>query len=361
MRARARRTTGILATASALAVAAGAQAPAPAHGSIIDRQMKLELIDALDTPPCVVWYGSSTSREVNPRDISSFTGKPSFNASLSAGRPYEFDYFNTYFGRRFPKAHIHRVIGLDIEQFRRRREKSIYPRSPGSDPPAVSKFYPNGFRRHDPYAWVTYRARRAYVLRFYRDAYRNFPATLSARSQRFLRTMLAKAVQDGDHPTVVLMPVHPEFARTLKPYGRPLRHARLVAWLQSLQRSGLAFRIIDLSSVRAFHGSAAEFHDPVHMTPTNMHAMVRYLGTHGAFSCTAPKAQRVSVTARITRPVSARTITAYSRAQATGRRSRAHAPNPDAIAAHSFLEASALARWSALFSWPPIGQRISSS
>lgn len=356
MRARSRRTTGIAATASALAVAACVQAPLPAQGGIVDRQMKLELIDALKTPPCVVWFGSSTSREVNPKDISSFNGQPAFNASLSAGRPYDFDYFNRYLTKRFPSTHIHRVIGLDVEQFRRRREKSIYPRAAGSDPAALSKFYPTGFRRNDPYAWVTYSARRSYVLRFYRDAYRNFPASLSARSKRFLRAMLASAVASGDRPTVVIMPVHPEFSRTLKPYGRPLRHAQLVGWLRSLKRKGMHFDIVDLSSIRSFSGSASEFHDPVHMTPTNMHAMITHLGRRGTFTCTAHRPQRITISTRIMRPVTPRSIAAFARSQRASATSLQPIHTDETRSARTavttFLESSSQQRWSTLFGWP---------
>jgi hypothetical protein len=263
----------------------GVANPPSALAGTLDRQLKLELIEDFPSSPCVVWHGSSTSREANPGQIAQYGTGPAFNASVSAGRPYDHHYMSRAFARRFPSSTIHHVIALDVEQFRKRRDRRIVPRPRRVKPTALSKFTANGFRRRNPYAYATFTQRYNYIIGYYKLAYRSFPSTLSSASKRHTRNLIAAANRSGDAPTVVIMPVHPAFRSELRRYGRDARRNYLKQWLRSQREQGLQFTLRDATNPRTFGGRKRWFHDPVHMQPTNMFHLVRWLGNHGDLSC----------------------------------------------------------------------------
>ncbi len=275
----------LLAVVCALAISSAIVVPQRAHAELIDRQLKIETIDALHQAPCITWHGSSTSREVNPAQITAISGHTAFNASITAGRPYDHDYFARYIAMRFPAAPVHHIIGLDVEQFIRKVDESIYHRRPGSHPQPSSKFTSAGFRLRNPYKFENYAMRKAYIMSYYREEYRKFPATLSSRHKRYLRRMLTFAQSTGDTPTIVLMPVHPDFIRAFHPLGRDVRRGALREWLRSLKRDGIRFRFLDMTYVRSFGGTAAGFYDPVHMRPENVSQLINRMGQLGELQC----------------------------------------------------------------------------
>lgn len=383
VRTRHRISFQLAAVAIALAISSALALPPHARAQLIDRQLKIETIDALHRAPCITWFGSSTSREINPAQITAISGKTAFNASLTAGRPYDSDYFARYISMRFPASPVHHIIGLDVEQFIRKVDESIYHRRPGSHPQPSSKFTSAGFRLRNPYKFETYAMRRAYILSYYRSEYRNFPATLSPRHKRYLRSMLGYAQATGDTPTVVLMPVHPEFVRTFRPLGRDIRRNALRTWLRSLKHDGLRFRFIDLTNVRAFGGTAAGFYDPVHMRPENAARLVAYMGRIGELQCNYTPTVVSSLTtvehALRVPPQSLRNGTSAASAQRRAARGTVarqsneiredeHVPQPHSIV--QLRRAGSMpygdrapivsSRWDAMFIWPVILQ-VSSS
>lgn len=264
-----------------LLTAAGVLAPARAGAAGIDRPMKLELIDVLEAAPQTLWLGSSTSREVDPDVLTALSGRTAFNAAVSAGRPLEARVFASAMAGKFPAAVPHIVIGLDVEQFRRERQDPIRRRPAGSQPPPSRRYRADGFRKINPYAaWVLSEHLAPSIRRYVREVYPAFRG-LDPVQVRELRALIEMANIAGGTPSIVIMPAHPSFIRTLRPLGRPARRAALLQTLAGFAADGLKFRQIDLGTIGTFGGTPAGFYDCVHMRPATMRMLLKRVDDAG--------------------------------------------------------------------------------
>lgn len=278
-----RRSVGLLVLAMGAALVAGVVgllAPA-AQAARIDRPMKAELMEALSASPKILWLGSSTSREADPRQVAALTGRSVFNAAVSAGQPFEARFFVTTVDRRFPTELPHLVIALDVEQLRREHASPIRRRPAGAKPLPSKRYRADGFRKINPY--VGRRLARYLgpsIERYRREVYPRL-RRLDPTQLSHLRAILALANERGGTPTIVLMPTQPRFAAAMRRYGRAERRRELDTWIRRTAAEGFRFRVADESHIRQFDGTAAGFYDGVHMRPSNMARMIRDLHVRG--------------------------------------------------------------------------------
>ena len=82
----------------------------------------------------------------------------------------------------------------------------------------------------------------------------------------------------NDHevtPLIVVMPYQPRVLRAFRQAGFQKHLDRLAAYLRDAG-TRCRFRVLDLTDIRTFGGSATEFYDGAHVTRENAHRIARY-------------------------------------------------------------------------------------
>jgi hypothetical protein len=79
----------------------------------------------------------------------------------------------------------------------------------------------------------------------------------------------------GVTPLIVVMPYQPRVLRVFRDAGFQRHLDRLAAYLRSAG-TRCRFRVLDLTDIRTFGGSATEFYDGAHVTRENAHRITRY-------------------------------------------------------------------------------------
>ncbi|MCW2926175.1 MAG: hypothetical protein JWM86_143 [Thermoleophilia bacterium] len=297
------------------------------------RAEKLDLYDALETPPEVVLLGSSRTMKFEPSVVRELTGEAAFNASVSGGVPRDAWLFVRLLQERqgsrseFP----HLVWGLDVDAF---REKQL--RAGLSTDPRMSRFIPRSERAMQQVAtvgtltemqtlkatWKSVRQGGAarpkataaeplerrfdatgfqlwslpfpkqpiYLQRAVRKQIDQYAGFIFGRDSyvRVMRQPVADfadvvriANRHGDVPTIFLTPYHPLAEEILAEHDIADRERDVKRTLRKLQRDGLRFRVVDLTELESFGGDPAQFYDGVHMTPANTRRVLGRLERDG--------------------------------------------------------------------------------
>lgn len=346
-RASHRRFVFLLLCASAFVVAcvAGLNAAVNPYGSLgeneqpsaiwSDRAVKVDLVNALTTPPQTVVLGSSRALKVEPAYITRLSGRPAFNAAVSAGKPVDAYVFVRLLHDRFPTTPQTYLWLLDQESFapepmspvlvnnatlssylpkkerfearltdlswllswrtlktswrtwqhQRTERKAVSQRQTQTSAKGSKQrtsrieFLPDGLRVFDV---NDLRAKRGVPLRdgiaasteIFAKRYRtDFPGLAQMQKTWFERTL--RQMNDwGSTPVIVLSPVHPRLLAALRPLGWDRRHEQVLAYLATL-RPHYRFVLLDMSYVSSFGASPRLFFDGVHMKIPNYRRLLR--------------------------------------------------------------------------------------
>jgi hypothetical protein len=273
-----------------------------------DASLKADLIDHLDRAPGTIILGSSRSLKIDPRQITTVTGQPSFNAGVMAGGTPEAYALLQLVHDRFPQHRLKVVWILEQEAFRRngvqpdivtdRRLSRYVPRATHREVPGFdlwrlfswseardsfgivqseingelsqARHRYRGFRADGYYSRANYSWEVAYnkYLNLYRRGFSIQPV-----ARLFLVRGMEAANSWGVRPLIVIPPMSPRLLAAVRPLGWDEHHRQLLDMLVGLQQR-YRFDIADMSSIDAFGGTPDAFYDGVHMRPANAARLV---------------------------------------------------------------------------------------
>jgi len=291
---------GMLPAAAATEPTSAPSQTAPRREST--RVAKVGAIKKLTAAPHAVFFGSSRAMRVSPRDYLAITGKTGFNAAVSSGSIADAYCFAHYIRERFPGTTQRYVWFLDVEQFRQKTiNRAIFAQPelagfipagfpspyagqtlaptplPGPVPPEpwgkIDVVDPDGWLRWNRYDYWLPRGRTlnkglAYSRFKYKSIYPLGYARLFGTPKWFMKRALTLMDQWGSYPVIVLTPYHPNLHKFISERGYTQRRRQVWNYLKRLQRSGLDFALLDMTTIERFGGWTSGFYDGVHMRTT---------------------------------------------------------------------------------------------
>ncbi len=286
---------------------AAATEPTPAPTSTVPTQestrvAKLGALKKLAAAPHTVFFGSSRAMRVSPGDYQAITGRIGFNAAVSSGSIVDAYCFAHYIRERFPGTTQRYVWFLDVEQFRHKTISRVifaqpelakfipagFPSPyagqtltpaplPGPVPPEpwgkIDVVDPDGWLRWNRYDYWRPRGRTlnkglAYSRYKYKSIYPLGYPRLYGTPKWFMKRTLTLMDQWGSYPVIVLTPYHPNLHTYITERGYTKRRRQVWNYLKRLQRSGLDFALLDMTTIERFGGWKSGFYDGVHMRTT---------------------------------------------------------------------------------------------
>jgi hypothetical protein len=284
-----------------------------------DRLEKVDLSSKQVKPPQIIILGSSRAMKLEPAYLTKRTGRPAFNAAVSSGRPEDAWAFANLLHDEYPGTHQDYLWMLDLEAFRdmpidpalttQGRLARYFPGSvrrgtrlrtitwlfswktardswrvfrktlAGVQPDRNGNvFTSDGWRRYDYHDARTQQgATLASALRFsihqYADTYTSGYPGLAHAPQHYFENTLGAMNRWGSSPVIVLSPMQPKLSRAIGPLGMWARRREVLAYLHRLQQR-YRFTVLDMTSIKSFHGSPRAFYDGVHMKVANLRRMV---------------------------------------------------------------------------------------
>jgi len=295
------------------AVAAATEpTPAPTPTAPVQESTRVAKIGAimnLTAAPHTIFFGSSRAMRVSPGDYLAITGKTGFNAAVSSGSIVDAYCFSQYIRERFPGTTQRYVWLLDVEQFRQKNVSRVifaqpelakyvpagFPSPyagqtltpaplPGPVPPEpwgkIDVYDPDGWLRWNRYDYWRPRGRTlnkglAYSRYKYRSIYPDGFARLYGTPKWFMKRTLTLMDQWGSYPVIVLTPYHPNLYAFISERGFTKRRRQVWNYLKKLQRSGLDFALLDMTTIERFGGWKSGFYDGAHMRTTMSRALLQ--------------------------------------------------------------------------------------
>jgi hypothetical protein len=268
-----------------------------------DKSFKADLVDELAVPPELVVFGGSRATRFEPSYFASLTGLTTFNCAVQCFRPEDAWAFSSYLFARSPDVRLRCVIALQTRTFHDdtlragllydERLASAFPdalvaqqKTSLGEPAAkellgVNRFLARGYLAHNRYDVA--RERPGYSFADHLDLYikRLLPnhrwtgPLADARSRTYFEQTMRLYNDHGVTPLIVVMPYQPRVLRVFRDAGFQRHLDRLAAYLRSAG-TRCRFRVLDLTDIRTFGGSATEFYDGAHVTRENAHRITRY-------------------------------------------------------------------------------------
>lgn len=280
-----------------------------------DRSTKADLMAGLGRPPELLVYGSSRAWTVEAARLERLTGRRTFNAAVTAGRPSDAYVFTRLVRDRWPDARPDFLWLLDVEAFQR-----------GTLPPSLladsrfSRYLPWRARASaqlDELGWLASwsglqaslevwkkrptreKVRAAWLKRIAADGtvktppsskakagpkavgkwsvgevaqYRAF-TQLDPEAADYVRRTLELFASWGGSGVVVLTPTQPEVFASARRAGADARRDEVLRLLRQAQAQ-YDFAVVDLTAVDSFGGDPAGFFDATHMTRENQRLMI---------------------------------------------------------------------------------------
>lgn len=251
----------------------------------------MNLIEHLKVAPQTVIFGSSRALKFPPAELKRLTGRRTFNAAVSSGRPIDEWCLQQLIRTRFPHADYRALIMLDVEQMLGNPDRMAIPDDllweprltrylpaelrvfpPGYPPPRADDetYTPWGFAQLGHYdikeaqgmtqaRWMP--STIAYFGRKY-GASTTGPAKASAV---YLRKLVEELNSWGTTPVIALTPYNTRLLSYLKARGWQKMHDMTVRFVRRLHdEDGLRLVLLDFSSPLSIGGRDDEFYDGYH-------------------------------------------------------------------------------------------------
>jgi hypothetical protein len=268
-----------------------------------DKSFKADLIDELPAPPELVVFGGSRARRFDPSYLSDLTGLESFNCAVQCFRPEDAWAFSSYLFSRAPDVRLHAVIALQTRTFHddTMRPGLLYDSRLASAFPAdlvaeqkaalgtpeirdlleVNRYLARGRLVRNQYDITRERAGYSfdshlalYVKRQLANHTWNGPLA-DARSREYFEKTMRLYNDHGVVPLIIVMPYQPWVLQQFRRAGFQKYLDGLNAYLRDAA-TRCDFRVLDLTDVATFGGSATGFYDGVHVTRENADLIARY-------------------------------------------------------------------------------------
>jgi hypothetical protein len=289
-----------------------------------DSSAKVQLLEALDSPPQFLIFGSSRAMGLEPSYIRRKTGMRGFNAAVRSGTPLDAWAFANFVHDHWPGARQKYLWMLDVSAFQYQSAKvhgnlfrtpELAPYFPAADrgrlgasdvldllswratrdsyrsvkakiqglPPVVRKdrrapgeYAPDGGRAGDfDIPGVADGAGLAVRIKATPEAaaaaYADPP--FSPEPVRYFERTLAAMNRWGATPVLVLTPIHPRLHALAGPLGWDARHQAVLDYLDRIS-SKYRFTVMDLTSIGSFGGTPEAFYDGTHMRVANLRLML---------------------------------------------------------------------------------------
>ncbi len=292
--------------------------------SMTDREIKADLARDLKKPPEILIFGSSRAWKLDPAFILRRTGRSAFNAGVSGGKTSDAWAFANLMHDRFPESRFDFVWIFDVTELARTKV------SPGVRNTAALRRY---FSWRELYggsaadvgtlfSWSTLRTsietlrnlkanrakvakqrtrwsatgwsidsasqtklnkhpplpKVAYHIREKGAIYRTYHA-LDPGAKRYFQKTMEKFASWGGRGLIVIAPSEPRLIAALRPLGYDARYREVIAYLTSMQER-YDFKVVDMSSVDKYGGSARDFQDGVHLRTSGMERMMEKVLRH---------------------------------------------------------------------------------
>jgi len=294
---RAAAVTAVCAAACAALAAGPAQAAhfGAAVSPSYDRVYKVDLLEALSSPPRLVIFGGSRAQRFEPSFAEKLTGLPAFNFAVQNSRPEDVYAMARLMFWRAPDVKLRCVWALQASTM------SDSPLHPGLlAEPELTQFLPAYLVRaqrriaqpvdgRELQSWDEYSARgqllhNSYDVRV--DHGVSFASTLSdylskmvpkaaapapyeqTRAKEYFERTLRLFNLHGVEPVLVIMPYHPDALAAFRAAGWDAKEEAFKLYLDGL-RGRYGFRVVDYTDIAAFRGSADGFYDGAHITAEN--------------------------------------------------------------------------------------------
>jgi hypothetical protein len=269
-----------------------------------DKSFKADLLDELPAPPELVVFGGSRATRFEPSYFASLTGLSTFNCAVQCFRPEDAWAYSAYLYDRSPEVRLRCVIALQTRTFHDdtlragllyderlaaafpaplvAEQKAALGTPAAEDLLSVNRFLARGYLVRNRYDVA--RERPGYSFSAHIDLYikrllanHRWNGPLSdARSRAYFEQTMRLYNGHDVEPLIVIMPYQPRALRAFRAQGFQRYLDRLNAYLRDAQ-TRCRFRVLDLTDIRTFGGSATGFYDGAHVSRENAHRITRYV------------------------------------------------------------------------------------
>jgi hypothetical protein len=275
-----------------------------------ERSFKLDLIEKLDKPPEVIFFGGSRSSRLEGSYVQEKTGLTGFNLAFTNGKPEDAWAFAHYLHDRSPQTKLRWIWGIQPWTFKDRpmdaaliqdpRLNRYFPDTLLRDQGKLLPQTPDKVPKHRPgYNW-RYAADGARVWDYYDQKYSEgltFEEVIAkavarasttvgeqtvippgtpfrmTRARSYFEKTLAYLNQIGVKPILVGMPMQPTVLQAFVDAGGQKSYPRFLEYVDSLHKK-YDFDFIDLLHVDSFGGDPDDFYDGVHLRRENAHRLI---------------------------------------------------------------------------------------
>jgi hypothetical protein len=285
-----------------------------------DRGTKLDLIEALRSPPGIVVLGSSRGRQAEPAQLRRLTRRSGFNAAVTSGTAADAYVMTRFVDERFPGTSRRYVwfvdVGVATDGVNPQllvepraapflRELDERPRSFGLGDVSTYlgreateasvrvlracvvqpcedrvRYNPDGSLRVASTRYLPERARslKRSVDKVVAGVRRNPPRRTTPNPRRYRHFERAVRYMNGRGaaPVIVLNPIHPRILAELRRHGFPGRKTAL-DYLGSLRARGLRVIVVDGQDVARWGGNGRDWTNATHINRVNMRRLVAYV------------------------------------------------------------------------------------
>jgi hypothetical protein len=298
------------ATPLATALAAGGPPYPPQLIVKTEFRFKANLMSRnLTGTPQLVFFGGSRSQRFDPAFARQRLGLRAVNMSHSNARPEAAWAYAHWLYRRWPKAKVRWVWGMQPTMIRERDMDAALLQDPRffhsfpadllasqrrllpdtvAEMPRSYGYMRNTYSSLGMLVWGTYDRQRAagytldqslddYIAKMLREPSRETTEPgPKMRARVYFEKTLGYLNAHGTTPVVVLLPVHPRVLRVMAENDLEGSRERLKEYLAGLSET-FDLVVVDFTSIKSFNGEPAWFYDGVHTTRRNANRMITAL------------------------------------------------------------------------------------